>query len=383
MGIRMRIMSRYLSEEYLRTILFGLGILTAILYLRKAFTIVELVILHGFGLISTLGLVLLTLPPILIFTLPMSVLLAALLLFGRMSADSELTAWQAGGISLTQLLKPLLGLTLIIGLLSFCNNAILAPYAYRAIETITTQGRVIDPIAALRPQTLTKIEKYLISVGRVEPSTRSLSEIYLNFLTPNGERQTVVAQKGSWRELPNEKGWEIALERGAILSRDPLNPETLRSVRFNRYTLQLERSFMAGQKETRPKAMGLVNLFKTAYLSGAEPETAPAETALTEYRLEFNRRLAIPVASLLFLVIGAVLGSHQRRSGRNIGLGLSLVIFLGYYLLLAAGESMALARMIPAVLAVWLPNIAIAGIGAAYLLPRPSRSVVKTKRRGE
>src|SRR5437763_279745 len=95
----MRILSRYILKEFLSNVILGLLIFTFVLLLDKLFELADLLLNKGVGIGLTLKLLFLLLPSSLSLTLPMSVLLGALLTFGRLSENSEITAVRASGLS--------------------------------------------------------------------------------------------------------------------------------------------------------------------------------------------------------------------------------------------------------------------------------------------
>ena len=97
----------YILKEILPISLIGLMTFTIILLMDKIFKLIELIVNRGGNVTNILMLLLFIAPSFLIFTIPMSVLLGILLAFGRLSGDSEITAFKASGISLYQLFIPI------------------------------------------------------------------------------------------------------------------------------------------------------------------------------------------------------------------------------------------------------------------------------------
>jgi lipopolysaccharide export system permease protein len=89
------------------------------------------------------------------------------------------------------------------------------------------------------------------------------------------------------------------------------------------------------------------------------------------YEVELHQRVAIPMASLVFALIGTPLGLSPHRSSSSTGLGFSIVIIFIYYIIMAVSTALGQGGAIPAVLAAWLPNI-IGIIAGVYLVRRAS-----------
>src|SRR4030066_538445 len=98
----------YILKEVFPIFLIGLMVFTIILLMDKILKLIELIVTRGVSLTQILMLLLFISPSFLIFTIPMAFLLGTLLSFGRLSGDSEITAFKASGMSLYQLYLPVL-----------------------------------------------------------------------------------------------------------------------------------------------------------------------------------------------------------------------------------------------------------------------------------
>ncbi len=103
----------YVLKEVLHLFFIGLMTLTIILLMDKIFKLIELIVTRGTSLIHILRLLMFIAPSFLVFTIPMSILLATLLSFGRLSSDNEITAFKASGVSLYQLFWPVIYLAVL------------------------------------------------------------------------------------------------------------------------------------------------------------------------------------------------------------------------------------------------------------------------------
>jgi lipopolysaccharide export system permease protein len=108
------------------------------------------------------------------------------------------------------------------------------------------------------------------------------------------------------------------------------------------------------------RTMSLLELYR--FIKDSEKK-GMSEKILTQHWIEFWAKSCIPFASLIFVLIGAPLGSQTTRSGTGIGIGMSVVIIFLYYILFAAGKAFAKGAFLPPFYGVWLPNFIIGGIG--------------------
>jgi len=118
--------------------------------------------------------------------------------------------------------------------------------------------------------------------------------------------------------------------------------------------------------DRKPKDMSLVQLREeTAKMTQEGIETTPL-------RVELHRRFSMAFSPLIFILIGLPLGITTRRAQRSVGFGLSVIIFIGYYLFLVLGQTLAEKGLMPVAPAMWLGN-AVFFIAGSFLLWRTAR----------
>src|SRR3954464_5836547 len=118
----MKIISRYLLKELIFPFCLALGIISFLLIMNKLLTLVDLILKYGVGLWTVTKLVAYILPATFAITIPMSLLVAVRLAFGRMAAGREFPALKAGGISLPSLFFPIFVLGLAMSFLMLLFN---------------------------------------------------------------------------------------------------------------------------------------------------------------------------------------------------------------------------------------------------------------------
>ena len=132
-----RILSIYIIREIVSLFLLGISIFTLILLLGRLMKLTELVVSRGVPLADVGRMILYLMPAFLVFTIPMAFLLAVLLAFGRLSADNEITVMKASGISLMQIMPPVLFCALVAGMLTLVASLVGAPWGNRAFKELT------------------------------------------------------------------------------------------------------------------------------------------------------------------------------------------------------------------------------------------------------
>ena len=91
------------------------------------------------------------------------------------------------------------------------------------------------------------------------------------------------------------------------------------------------------------------------------------ELKIQKNTVEINKKFAIPIASIIFILIGAPLGIVIRRGNLAISMAISLMFFVLYYILIVGGEQLADKNMFNPVLSMWLPNIIIFIVGLTII----------------
>ena len=162
----MRLIDRYICREIISHAALGLAVFTFVLFIPQLVRLMELVVRHSADAPSVALLFLCTLPGVLTFTLPMSVLVGVLIGLGRMSADSEVIALHALGINQRRLLVPVgalaLGATLLTGAMTFW----LTPASLRTFRSLEQRLRSSQASFEIQPRVFDERFPKLVQIGR-------------------------------------------------------------------------------------------------------------------------------------------------------------------------------------------------------------------------
>ena len=144
----MRLLDRYICREVISHAFLGLAVFTFVFFVPQLVRLMELVVRHtaGFGNVALLFLC--TIPPVLAFTLPMAVLVGVLIGLGRLSADSEIVAIHASGISLRRLLVPIGFVAAVTGVVTLATTFWLGPASWRTLNRL--EARLLASQAPFR-----------------------------------------------------------------------------------------------------------------------------------------------------------------------------------------------------------------------------------------
>jgi LPS export ABC transporter permease LptF/LPS export ABC transporter permease LptG len=348
----------YIFREIISYALLGLAVFTFIFFVPQLVRLMELVVRHSAGLGTIALLFACTLPAVLTFTVPMSVLVGTLIGLGRLSADSELVALQALGIDRRRLLWPVGALALATTLLTLAMTLWLGPRAlarFHSIERDIAAGQ-----ASYQVQPRVFDERFPGLVLYVQDLDASATRWRGIFLAPSGAdaaSQITFAQEAIVVPDPAQGVLQLHLKNGTTHEFDRHEP--------NRYSVST-----FGESDI-PVAVGTLGREKKPELSVAE-QAMPAlligaATGLREARIELQRRLSFPAACLVFALLGVPLGVRPHRGGRAMGFVVTLLMICGYYLLFIFGAGLARRGAISPFLGMWSANIIAGALGLALV----------------
>jgi LPS export ABC transporter permease LptG len=341
-------------------------LLTAILFAQQAGKFGDL--LMGVqvppGMVAELALSLL--PNVLVFTLPMGLLTGILIGFSRMGTDSELIAMRSAGVGAWQMLWPLLFMGLLLTLGSLYVNMELAPDAARSLRYVGTRAALYKLDSPVEPRSFSVIGAkdsqksdtpvYVIYVRDGDQQRGQWGRVFLYSEMKDGSIRIVTARSGRI-DSGGEKS-ELVLSDVALTTLPSTNAwgkgeyatERLEQSRFILETgrKRLLDSLRQEDEATRLNEMGWSALY-TYVTSKNNVEGREAGTLL-------HKRLGLSLSPLLFAFLGATLGMRVRKGGRGIGVLLSVMAILLYYLVMLAGEQLARAGTVPPFVGGWLAS---------------------------
>lgn len=378
-------LDRYFLRELSSPFLFGVTLFTFFLFLDRIYQLTDLVVTKGVPFYLVLQLLVYMLPAFLANTLPMAVLVGVLLAGGRLAADLEIVACKAAGLSLVRLFRPALIGALLITLISGALTLVVAPRMTKAFQLQLFRILQARASSGLKERVFnTTFGDVVIYVEEVSPS-----QVGLRGLIVSDERDpklTRIITAADGRLFSDEATQRITLRllNGGVNEADvtPANvPESLRrevlapggaaSAKRYRYTafqvydmnLTLESPLKTTARFEKPeKDLGFREL------SQRIDELRDKPRARAPYIVERHKRFALPLAALVFALIGFPLAARSHRGGRSVALVGTLAILVSYYLFLTTLEGMAIRGALPAWLAIWIPNALFASAGVTLLV---------------
>ncbi|OGB95886.1 MAG: hypothetical protein A2Z31_03190, partial [candidate division NC10 bacterium RBG_16_65_8] len=310
----MRLLDRAILKEMTTAFLLGLMVFTFVLLTNKILRLVELIVNKGVGIWTVLQLFLYVLPYSLVVTIPMSVLLATLATFTRMSADGELLGLRGGGSSLSRLTRPAALFGIATTLITLFITIWILPYSNQAFKGLVFDMARRQVAVGLQEGIFNSIEGVILYMERLNSQTSEMVGIFVVDTRNPEERRVIVAQSGRFSSDPKTLSIILSLRRGtAYLPGDEM-AGGYRFARFEEQTLILDAPRTLSDPIQRP--LGDQELTLTELRERAATLRAQGQNHHPPM-VEIHKKLAIPVACVLFSVLGVPLASRIRRGGRG------------------------------------------------------------------
>ena len=360
----MRIINRYLLKELAGPFLASLFVSTFILAAGNIMQTADMIMNKGVEVGYVIRIFLLFLPYVLIFTIPISVLSAVLLGFGRLSSDNEVTALRTSGMSLKNLIFPVIICGFIVSLISVpLNDKILPQSEFAARKLIKTIG-MKHPTALLEPGVFVKgFKDYVVFINGVKGNM--LQDISIYQPREDGPTRTIVAKRGEVITLPNEDRIKLRLEDGTADEVMADKPDEFYKLSFQEYhmTLDLDESVDVNSigKKAREKSI------KELLADIEEMKKKKIKGEDIPLRIEMHKKLALAFSNLVFVIMGIPLAITTHRREKFIGFALAMALFLLYWGFMLTGIAFSIRGVIPAWLGVWSADIVLFVFGIVML----------------
>ena len=362
----MRIITKYTLKELGGPFLGALFVLTIILAAGNIIQTADMVMNKGVDIIQVTKVFLYFLPYVLIFTIPISVLAAVLLGFGRLSGDNELTAIRTSGISLRRVIFPIVVCGVLVSLANIPLNDRILPESEFAARKLLQKIGMKNPAALIEPGIFVKgFQDYIVFVHNKKGDV--LEDVRIYQPREGSPTRTIVAETGRITSLPGEKGVRLELLNGSADEISPESPDEFYKISFQNYQMILNMEKVVDvdsiQKKAREKSMK--ELTHDIEEMGSSVDVMPL-------RVELHKKLALSFSNLVFVLVGVPLAITTHRREKFVGFGMSIVLFLVYWGIMLGGIAFAIRGSIPAWAGVWSANILLSmfGIGLFYKLLR-------------
>jgi len=352
---------RYLFTELVPPFAINLAFFTFIFLTSRILDITNLVVNHGVGLLQVLLVIVYTIPYFMVFVIPMAVMMAVLLTFLRLSGDNEIMALKAGGVNVTALLPPVVVFCLLGGLLTAFMSIYGQPWGRSSAKQLVVQiaASSID-IGLKERQFNDTFDGIVLYVSQVDTQTRTLRDVFIENQQDDKLASTVVAPRGQLLRAADGLTWRLRLFDGTIHQVD-LQEFRANAIRFDTYDLTLSLAQMLEPQKRPSKHRREMNLAELRQY--IREHQAARDAGYFNALMRYHKMFSIPFACLVLGFLAMPLGMQAKRASKSYGLGLGLVFFMLYYLLLSAGSVFGESGRLPPIAAVWMPNLVMAAVG--------------------
>jgi lipopolysaccharide export system permease protein len=372
----MKILHKYITGQACITLFFTLAVFSFVLLFAQLLRrMTDMLINQQAGLAAVGWSVVLLLPYVLSFSLPMAMLATTLLVFGRLSADNELTAMRASGIGLGQVIAPVVLLAVVLSGLCLVINLQIAPQCRFAFKTLFLRMGIERPMALLEEGVLIReFPGHQIHIGRKDERAGLIENVSVWVLDEKGDViSNLHAQKGYVTPMPNAQKLFIDLRHVHGDLRDPKDPTNIHKIRpgtsAERYPIELD----LGQALRRAQSSKRIGEMMFGELRDQMRELRARGIYPASELMEAHQRVAMAFACVAFALIGIPLGIKTSRRETTVGIALSLGLAVLYYFITVFANTLRNKPYLYPEAILWSPNLLFQLIGL-WLLWRVTRA---------
>ncbi len=415
---------KYILKAHIGPFIFSVFTLMSVFLIQFFMKFADKLIGKGLSTWVIIQLVTYNLAWMLILVVPMAVLISTLMAFGTLAQNNEIAVLKASGMSLYKMLiPPIVGSIIIASLLIVFNNHVYpdANHAARILRDDITRKK---PTLSLVPGVFSQeIPGKSILARRIDRKTNELYDLTIYDKSDSKSINVVTAKRGELYFSKNQANLVLDLYDGEIHTSNNYDYKTYRKLIFERHKIVMNADMFSfnptdgknlhrGDRELGAAAMleivdslsiireryesekdeKLINYFlpnpnpsreanyrkslKFVYMRvGDKIKTARGSirssnsrlrsnlSRINKYLVEINKKYSIPIACILFILVGAPLGTMTRKGGFGVAAGISLIFFLMYWAFLMGGEKLADRGLLSAFWGMWSANVVLLVLG--------------------
>lgn len=390
----MKILTRYIFKESLAFFSVTVFAFTAVLLTVKMLRFTSLIVNKGVAFSQIADVFVSIIPTFLEIAIPMAALLGVMLAFARLSGDSELVVMRTSGVSLLQLMKPVLYFGVLVLALSLWVSIYLRPWGYKHLNQALYEIARSRSTAGMDPGIFSKLGDLTIYSEGIDHQNGRLTRLVVDDKRDPNERKIIISQSG--KIISNDVNRTITfvlfdgdiheiVDGKYVITKFDTNSIVASSNEL--LSREKEQNFQKSQEMSLDQVQSSINemlqrldqFSKTskddaAFLEIFHDDFTSIQDVLrriAKFSVEGGRRFSIPVAAFILTLIAMPLGVHSPRTQRTWGIGLSLVlglsVFVVYYGFLSVGIALSDGGHVNPYAALWLPNAVILLISLVFI----------------
>ena len=326
--------------------------MTMILYLDKFLFMAEMIVNRGVSSMELFMMLVYISPSFLAITIPMATLMASVVTFNQFSAHNEWIAMKACNLSFLDLMKPVLGFSIVAYILANIVMFWALPWGNQSYKVLVYDIIKNRANVDIKPNVFNRDFKDLILMVKEHQNNSVLKGVFIADTSKPEAPQIITSEEGVIFSDRKTLKIQLKLNNGTIheLSNKGSDYQTLN---FDRYdinlsmpdTERLEQKALVGNRELSfSKILEKIEEMKEKGLPSSGPE------------VELSKKFSIPFTCLLFAFLGAPLGIKSSRSGKSGSFGITLGVIMVYYVGLIMTQNLGRIGKIHSYTSVWIPN---------------------------
>lgn len=355
---KMTILDRYILRQIIEMFIMGVFIFTSIIFASDTFiTLIKQIALYGIPFKVALMIIILNLPSVFVMTIPMGVLLATVMTLNKLSLASEITVMRSCGIGLNRIAKPIFIFSLIMCIASFVINETVVPVTTKQSKDLALWSLGQKNIPEGKQNFIFKELKdngnlkRLFYVGNCKDKV--LHNITVLDLSKSDTIQVLQAQDGS----TSPSGWEF--NRGAIYT-VAQEGKILNTTFFEKSIAQFGIDLSRELSQSVAKEHNFTSLLRYIIKNSSK-----IKGQRNLYLIELNDKIALPITTIVLVLVGVPLAITPPRVRYNRGFLFSILVLFAYYLIRALSLSFGEEGSLPPFFAAWMANIVLFIVGSA------------------
>lgn len=356
-----KVLDRYIFLELLVPFWLTLSAFLMILVIEQALQLTELIINKGVSFWTAGRIFIFLLPNFLIIAVPMGVLIATIISFSRLTADHEITAWMAGGVSLSRLAVPVLVFAVLAFAVTFSLSAWAQPWVGYSLKRAAMDLLKQEFSLGLEPGIFNQpLDNMMIYVDEM-PTPAQMKDILIYDDRDSSQHVLILAQEGILLSDPNSDVVGLRLMNGSQY-RESGVPPRYQWITFRKYEFKLDLAAAVKRSSGDMEPDVRIQQIKDKMAS-----SQPLDRGELRRLEEYYKTYSFPFSCLIFGMVGIPLGLVIKQSGRLGGFALGIATALLYYLFMIVSDFLVTSHLLAPLVAAWLPNLLMTVLAASLV----------------
>jgi lipopolysaccharide export system permease protein len=361
-----RKLNRYLVKDFLTVFIVAMLLITFAFTIGAIYKAID-IMARGIPVGVVGRFFLYNIPYSFAFSIPISALFSTLLVFGRLSADSEISAMKSSGLSMWQIASPIILISIALVGICLYNNFVIYPTTTYANRQLIKGLGVEDPIKLLEEgRFIRDFPGYMIYVGK--KNKNRVRDLIVYEIDRETDEVTLSVRAGSGIMTADKEKGELKIDlfdvRMEIPDPDaPADSSQTRYVNAGKYPIRLNFAELMGEGNIPKKRINMTISELTHRVRNIDVETAGMAGSAREivrgrYLVEIHQRICLAISPFMFVLIAIPLGITSHRKESSIGMVMSLAIMFVYYIFIILSDTMDKSPELYPWLIPWIPIIA-------------------------